>query len=240
MMKMKTIITAIAILFSAASLFAQKSPSAFEVSVNGGIASPLGNFGKGDYANEKSGFANTGGHVNITGTYFIHKAFGIGALVGFSQYGFNGTQSLSDGYKEDSGTDSTTLYTKGHNRSFSVLVGPYYSISAGKKLSVDLRALGGYVNTHLAGFQIFYEDYLTNAMTQREASGSSFGFQLGAGLKYSVNKIIAVKLNADYFSSKPKINITYDNFIVNSGRRLTEYNETISGVNTTVGLAFTL
>jgi Outer membrane protein beta-barrel domain len=239
-MKMKTIIITTAILFSTVSLFAQKSPSAFEVSLNGGIASPVGNFGKGDYANEKSGFAKTGSHVNITGTYFIHKAFGIGALVGFSQYGFNGTQSLSDGYKEDSGTDSTTLYTKGHNRSFSVLVGPYYSIAAGKKLSVELRALGGYVDTHLAGFQVFYEDYLDNTMTQKEASAGAFGFQLGAGLKYSINKIISVKLNADYFSSNPKINIMYENFIVNSGRRLTEYNETISGVNTTVGLAFTL
>ncbi len=227
-------------MLSGTLLFAQTKSSIFEVSVNGGISSPSGNFGKGDYANEKSGFAKTGYNFNVTGTYFIHKAFGIGALVGFSQYGYKGSQSLADGYKEDSGTDSTTFYTKGHNRVFSVLAGPYYSIAAGKKLSIDLRALGGYVNSHLAGFQIFYEDYLDNSVTQKEASGNSFGYQLGAAIKYNVTKCIAVKVNADYFSSTPKINIQYENFVVNSGRKLTEYKEAISGLNTTVGIAFDL
>ena len=170
----------------------------------------------------------------------MHKGFGIGAFVGFSQFGFKGSRSLADGYKEDSGTDSTTLYTKGHNRTFSILAGPYYSIPAGKKASIDLRALGGYVNTHLAGFQVFYEDNLDNSMSQKESSAGAFGFQLGAAIKYEVTKKIAIKLNADYFSTTPKINISYENFVVNSGRKLSEYNESISGINATVGIAFSL
>ena len=239
-MKMKTIIITAAIILSGSLLYAQKNHSAFEVSINGGISSPLGDFGKGDYADEKSGFAKTGYNFNVTGTYFMHKGFGIGALVGFSQFGFKGSQDLADGYKEDSGTDSTTLYTKGHTRTFSVLAGPYYSIEAGKKVSVDLRALGGYVNTHLAGFQVFYEDGLDNSMSQKESSAGAFGFQLGAAIKYKVTNRIAVKINADYFSSTPKINIFYENFVVNSGRKLIEYNESISGINATVGIAFSL
>src|SRR5450432_2044103 len=135
----KIIITAFIILYGTL-LYAQKIPSAFEVSINGGLSSPLGNFGKGNYADEKSGFAKTGYNFNVTGTYFMHKGFGIGAFVGFSQFGFKGSRSLADGYKEDSGTDSTTLYAKGHTRTFSVLAGPYYSIAAGKKISIDLRA----------------------------------------------------------------------------------------------------
>ncbi|MGH2566308.1 MAG: outer membrane beta-barrel protein [Ginsengibacter sp.] len=237
---MKKIILTALIILSGALLYAQKNPSSFEVSVNGGIASPSGNFGKGDYANEKSGYAKTGYNLNVTGTYFIHNGFGIGAFVGYSQFGFKGSQSLADGYKEDSGTDSTTLYSKGHNQSFSVLAGPYYSIPAGKKVSIDLRALAGYVNTRLAGFQVFYEDYLDNSMSQNESSAGAFGFQVGAAFKYKITNKIAVKLNADYFSSTPKINITYENFVVNSGRRLTQYNEAINGVNATVGIAFNL
>ena len=214
--------------------------SKFVLSLNGGAGIPTGSFGKGDYADVSSGFAKTGGHFNITGTYFLNKHFGIGALIGYSRFGFKGSQSLSDGYKEDSGTDSTTLYTRGSNHSWSFLAGPYYRIDAGKKLTVSLRALGGYTNTHLAGFQIFYEDYTDNAMSQREASGGAFAWQAGVGLAYHITSKLSVQINGDYFMSKPDIAISYDNFIVNSGRRLSKYNESISGINATVGIAYAL
>jgi len=45
---------------------------------------------------------------------------------------------------------------------------------------------------------------------------------------------------ADYYSSSPKINISYDSFIVNSGRRLSTYNQSITGVNATAGVAFNI
>ena len=220
--------------------FAQSSNKSFILSVNGGTAIPTGNFSKADYADPKSGFANTGGHFNITGTYYLNKNFGIGLLVGYSQFGHTGSQSLSDGYKEDSGTDSTTLYLKGNNHSLSVLIGPYYRIPVSNNISIDLRVLGGYVNTHLAGFQVFYEDYTDNAMTQKKSSGGGFGFQAGAGVNYQITKTLAIKVNADYFSSKPKIDITYDNFVVNSGRRLNSYNQAISGINLSFGFAYNL
>ena len=229
------------------SLFAQKKESKettgtsrFELSINGGIASPMGSFSKADYSDEKSGFAKTGGNFNITGTYFLNKHFGIGALIGYSRFGYKGSQSLSDGYKEDSGTDSTTLYTKGSNHALSFLAGPYYRIDACKKVSITAHVLGGYTQTHLAGFQIFYEDYIDNSMTQREASGGAFGLQAGLGVQYHINNKLSVQLNGDYFVSKPNIAITYDDFVVNSGRRLTSYNESISGINATVGIAYAL
>ena len=235
---MKQVLSAILIILLAASVHAQKTSSHLEISLNGGIASPLGSFGKGDYADDKSGYSKTGGHFNIAAVYFINKRFGIAVSGGYSQFKFKGAQSLADGYKEDSGTDSTTLFTKGHNRNFSVLIGPYYSIPVSKKLSVDLRVLGGYINTHLAGFEIHYEDYTDNIMMQNEASKSAFGFQAGAGVTYHITDKIGIKANADYFSSKPKMNISYDNFVVNSGRRLTTYNESLDGINTTLGIAF--
>ena len=236
---MKRLIIAVFIIFVSVSMYAQKtSPSHLVLSVNGGAAIPTGNFGKGDYADEKSGFSKTGVHVNISAVYYLNKNFGIGILGGYSQFGFKGAQSLADGYKEDSGTDSTTLFRKGNNRNLSILIGPYYTIPVSKKISVDLRVLGGYINTHLAGFEIHYEDYTDNIMTQKEASGGAFGFQAGAGITYHITERIGIKANADYFSSKPKINISYDNFIVNSGRRLDTYNESLGGVNATIGVAF--
>lgn len=230
----------ILIVMTAAACGLSVQAQKLQVSVNGGIASPMGNFSKSDYSNEKSGFAKTGGNFNITGTWFLTKHFGIGALVGYSKFGYKGSQSLSDGYKEDSGTDSTTLYLKGSNHSWSFLAGPYYRIDASKKITVTARVLAGYTQTQLAGFQIFYEDYLDNAMSQREASGGAFGLQAGLGVQYHLSKKLSVQVNGDYFTSKPDIAIHYDNFVVNSGRRLSRYNESISGIHATAGIAYAL
>jgi len=210
------------------------------LSVNGGASIPTGDFGKGDYYNEASGFAGTGGHFNVTGTWWLKKHIGITALAGYSRFGSKGAQSLSDGYKEDSGTDSTTLYRQGNNHSLSFLAGPSYKLDLCKGLSLQIRALGGYTRTHLAGFTIFYEDYTDNAMSQREASGGAFAWQAGLGLAYHLTKKLSVQINGDFFSSKPDIAISYDNFVVNSGRRLSRYNGSISGINATAGVAYQL
>lgn len=218
---------------------AQGKNSHFILTLNGGITAPSGNFAKSDYADQKSGFAGAGGHFNLTGTYFICPHFGITGLVGYSAFSAKGSQSLADGYKEDSGTDSTTLYAKGKNYSVSFLAGPVYRLDVTKKLSVDLRVLAGYVNTHLAGFQIFYEDYTTNAMSQEKSSGGGFGLQGGVAVGYRLGKRLGAQVNADYFTSKPEIGIHYNNFVVNSGRRLKTYKEAISGINATAGLTYT-
>ena len=239
---MKKILAAAMISLAAFAAQAQKDTTAsgFSISVNGGIASPTGNFSKGDYDDYKSGFTKTGGHVNLSAIYHISKVFGINVLGGYSQFGFKNTQGLADGYKEDSGTDSTTLYTKGHTRVFSVLAGPYISVPLTGKLGLDIRVLGGYTNTHLAGFQVFYEDYTDNVMTQKESSKGSFGLQGGLGLHYDITPKLFVQVNADYFWSKPDIDVTYENFVVNSGRRLSNYKEAVTGINATAGIGLHL
>lgn len=238
----KIIVTAIA-LCAITTSFAQKKAavksSSTEISINAGVGSPSGNFAKGDYANEKSGFAKSGFHINLSGTYFFNKNWGLNLVLGFTQYGSKGLQSLVDGYKEDSGTDSTTLNTTNKNSSFNVLVGPVYQIPVSSKFSVRLRALLGYSNTTLAGFKVYYEDYLDNTvMEQKKSSGGGFAFAAGAGVTYKVSKNICLLANADYFSSKPNIDIAYVNYNVNSGRKINTYNENISGINATVGIGF--
>lgn len=233
---MKKIAIAFVSLIAAVGVHAQK----ITLSVNGGVASPMGNYSKADYADEKSGFAKTGYHINISGTYKITKSFGITALAGYSQFGHKGLLSLAEGYKEDSGTDSTTLNSQGSNRAISILVGPSYSIQAGKKVSISARVLGGYTSTSLSGFQVFYEDYTDNAMSQQKATAGAFGFQGGLGIAYKIDKRISILANADYFMSKPTFDITYNNFVVNSGRRLSAYSQSLSGINATLGIGFML
>ena len=237
---MKKILIAVVMLLTTANLFAQKNKTiktrSNELSFNIGLATPTGNFSKSDYANEGSGYAKSGLHLNLSGTHYFTKNWGIGLLIGYSQFGYKGAMNLADGYKEDSGTDSTTLYTKGSNNSLSILIGPYYKIPAGKHFTVNLNALMGYTNTHLAGFQVFYEDALENSMTQKKSSGGGFAFQLGISGNYKISNRLFIKAGADYFYSKPTINIEYENYVVNSGRRISTYNEPVAGINASVGV----
>ncbi|MEP6712085.1 MAG: outer membrane beta-barrel protein [Ferruginibacter sp.] len=240
---MKKIIIAVSVLFASTSLFAQKTKTSIignnEISINAGVGSPSGNFAKGDYADDKSGYAKAGFHINLSGIHNFNKNWGINVVIGYTQFDAKGLQSLVDGYKEDSGTDSTTLNTTNKSSSFSVLVGPVYKIPVCSKFSIHLRALGGYTNTTLAGFKVYYEDYLDNTvMTQKKATTGSFGFQAGAGVNYNVTDNISVLANVDYFTSKPKFNISYENYNVNSGRKIDTYNESISGINATLGIGF--
>ena len=238
---MKKIFIIAFMLFAGNYLFAQKTKSSDkknEISFNIGVAVPGGNFSKANYADPASGYAKSGLHLNLSGSHYFNKNWGAGLMIGYSQYGTRGAQSLADGYKEDSGTDSTTLYSIGHTNSLSVLVGPYFRIPAGKSFSVNLRAMIGYVNTHLAGFKIFYEDYLDNFMTQDKSSGGGLGLQFGVDANYKITKMIFIKAGVDYFYSKPRLDISYQNFIVNSGRKLASYDEALPGVNATLGLGF--
>jgi opacity protein-like surface antigen len=77
-------------------------------------------------------------------------------------------------------------------------------------------------------------------MAQREASGGAFGWQAGVGAAYHITRKLAVQVNGDYYMSKPDIAISYDNFVVNSGRRLSSYHESIGGITATVGVAYAL
>jgi Outer membrane protein beta-barrel domain len=237
---MKKIIGFIFFLSAYYSVSAQQSYPKFTFSLNGGTAIPTGNYSKSDYADETSGYAGSGGTINLTATHYFQNSFGITLLFGYSSFGHTGTQSLADGYKEDSGTDSTTLYSKGTNYSYSFLIGPTYRIHAGKNFFIDARALIGYVSSHLAGFQIYYEDYLDNSMSQNPSSAGAFGFQGGLGFGYKFSSQWAVQINGDYFTSKPDFNITYDDFVVNSGRKLTNYNQAISGINVTLGVSYSI
>jgi opacity protein-like surface antigen len=237
-MKKKKIFIAIVILALSTGVNAQKK--GLLISINGGVAAPLGNFKKADYADPKSGFSKTGGNINLGIAYHLNKIWSIDLVLGNSQFGRKDFNNLADGYKEDSGTDSTTLVTRGANNAFSVLIGPRLSIPVTKKFNFHIRALGGYTNATLAGFQIFYEDYTDNALTQEKAKAGAFGLQFGIGASYSITKKICILVNGDYFTSKPKFDIKYENFIVNSGRKLITYEEPFQSFNATVGIGFKL
>lgn len=209
------------------------------IGLTGGANFPLGNFGKGDYGNEKSGFANTGFNIGITGVYYFkHSNFGIGGVASMTQYGFKGAQSLADGYKEAFDIDSSTVYVHGHHQALNILVGPYYNFSFGSKLALDVHVLGGVVNAKLPGFEVFIEDQEGNNFSQDKAKQAAFGLQGGAALHYYVCKHINIFLGVDYTYADPAFKITNVNRPVNAGRKIESYHQPLTSLQTNVGVAY--
>ncbi|MCW3086253.1 MAG: hypothetical protein JWP12_3619 [Bacteroidetes bacterium] len=215
-----------------------KAPSFIGVTV--GYAHAGGNFTKTDYENDKAGFANPGGlNLGIEGAYFFHKNIGIGGVFSNSSFYTKGKQSLADGYKEAFDVDSTTVTDKGKYSTYNFLIGPYFSFPM-KKFTIDTRLVVGYVSAKTPELRVDLEDQANATFYQRSAKAGTFGFQVGAGIRYSIVKNLCVKLNVDYFYSKPDFKITNDNRANNAGRLIDDYKQPIAGVLLNFGIAYQL
>jgi opacity protein-like surface antigen len=244
-MKHIILTASIAILMSG-SAFAQneikesKEAHALIIGVTGGFTSAWGNFTKTDYYYNKSGFAAGEYNLGITGTYIIKKHFGITALAGYQHFGIKGLQNLAAGYKEDFAIDSATVYAKGTNYAINLMAGPYYSITAGKHLFIDIRGLAGLVNAHLAGNKVDVENNVASSFEQKSATANTVGYQLGAAIRYQFSNHFGVMIDAAYYYSKPEFTVENINRANNAGRLITRYNEPIQGTNLNLSFIYQL
>lgn len=235
----------LAVLFSYAAQAQDKANSATNnddksfIGITGGFSPVFGNYTKTAYMDDKSGFASAGMNIGITGVYFIKHHFGIAGLISYSGYGYQGSQNLTDGYKEAFDLDSATLYRKGNNDAFSILVGPYYSLPLGQsKLHLDVRILVGYVHAQFAGNEVYLEDGVGNQFEQQPANASAFGYQSGIGLRYDLCRHFGVGVNADYFGSTPDFKIDNTNRKNEAGWLRSEYKQPIQGINANLTLIY--
>ena len=235
----KIILVAIATLFTSAMLLAQeeaKSPSF--IGITGGYSKLSGNLTKNDYADEKSGYANSNGYnIGIEGAYYFHKYIGVGGVFSQSSFYTKGIQTLSDGYKEDFAVDSTTVTVKGKYIFTNFFVGLYFSYPV-IKFTLDVRVVGGLVSAKIPEFTTYLEDQTSVTFSQKSASANTFGLQAGAGVRYSIIKNLCAKINIDYYYTKPDFKITNENRVVIAGRLITEYKQPITMLCLNFGLAY--
>jgi opacity protein-like surface antigen len=210
------------------------------IGITGGYANAMGNFVKNDYEDEKSGYANSAGfNMGLEGAYYFHKNIGIGGVFSNTSFYAKGLQTLADGYKDSFEVDSTTVTVKGKYSTLNFLIGPYFSFPV-KKFTFDIRVVGGLVNAKTPEFTTYLEDQEAVTFVQKSATANTFGFQAGAGVRYSIIKNLCVKLNADFYYSQPNFKITNENRVVNAGRLITDYKQPIMGMYLNFGIAYQL
>jgi hypothetical protein len=245
-MNMKFVFT-IALLLITGSLLAQHATSFVEV--DGGASIPLGNWGKTPTAsslvsltgtiNDKNGYARTSGFFSADGAWFFSKYFGVGLMFKYGTYGLKGVDSLSQGYEESFDVDTTKTYVT-HYKMWSVLPGLYFNYPLAHRLALTARALVGVADASTPRITVDIIDggVPDPAVVQESATKAALAFGLGAGIRYQFFHGLALQARADYFYTKPDFTIDNSGRNNSSGREVTEYNQPLSSVNVSLGVAY--
>jgi opacity protein-like surface antigen len=221
------------------------------IGLSGGVSFPTGNWGKASTATsltslegtvgDPSGYANTGGFFAIDGAWFFSKHFAIGGMFKYGSYNLHGMDSLSYGYEQSFDVDTTRL-THTDYKLWSIMPGLYYNLMVAKKLSLTARALAGISHATTPQITVTIEDggVFDPPVVQYSSSQTSFAFDLGAGLRYMINKCLAIDLTGDYYYTKPDFTITNSSRVNNAGREITEYNQPLASINVSLGIAYVI
>jgi len=212
------------------------------ISLNGGMAMPMGKFAATDFSSDASGYAKTGTHFALEGAWFFSKHFGVGGSFATSTFAVNVTP-IAAGYLAAFDCDSASAGSKPY-RNVSFLIGPYFTCGL-KKFSIDVHILGGITNTTSPNIftSVFNQqtgptEGSTSTFVQTSSSANAFGFQAGLGVRYSVCKHLAICLGGNYFTSKPQLTYQMVGLVNDVGHTPTGYNQAISGISTTLGIGY--
>jgi len=155
-----------------------------------GPSFPLNDFKKAVLYDSTSGFANTGIAVSFDYAYRFTHNFGMQLIINYSG------NSLNDGSYKDQleaahpdygvSVESTDNWTSG-----GIFLGPYLRFPITNKLSLDIRALGGYFGSYsprvLVRTTKLDDNNVKDEYYIERARANNFGYMVGAGFKYKVN-----------------------------------------------------
>jgi hypothetical protein len=188
-----------------------------------------------EYSDKTAGFAaNAGWGGGVRGAFFVGKNFGFGGTAFYNTYGTQGATKLAEGYRIANRVDSATVLQTGGYQQIGALVGPTFTFPA-KHLSFDIHAFGGMINTTTPETQVFLRKNASPSLSQARANTLVFGWQAGAALRVRFTKFVSMNFFADYTASQPTLNFQNSVAAGFLGRKLDDYSQNISTINTGVG-----
>jgi opacity protein-like surface antigen len=219
------------------------------VELGGGLSLPTGNWGKSSTAsslmsiegtiNDPHGYAKTGGFGYAEGAWFFSKHFGVGLMFRYGTYSLKGLDSLSQGYEESFDVDTTKTYAT-HYTMWSVTPGLYYAAALSRKFSFMAKAMVGVVHATTPQITVNIIDggVPDPPVIQESASATTVAFGLGAGLRYSLVRCVALDLKVDYLYAKPDFTIGNEGRNNNAGREVNTYNQPMAPIDFSLGVAY--
>jgi len=212
----KSIITTSLLLLLSPFLYGQQNFAG----ISFGTSIPLDDYAKaGDLS--KDGYARTGASIQFDAAYFPVSYLGVGGLFGFgSNHEIKDSlmQDIIDYVIQNARTvieipdDADITYGSGFWNYINLFLGPHLSARPTQRLYLDLRILAGISIIKPPDHEliILFDD--TEIYSRVSNSKMAFGYMAGAGLRFKINNIIALKLGIDYFRSNAGFNFEFDLF----------------------------
>jgi len=212
------------------------------IAFSGGIASPMGKFASNKFEDSTSGYAKLGSHFALEGAYFLCSHFGIGGSMNMSSFGVDALP-IAAGYREVFNCDSAIANSRPYH-TVSFLIGPYFSWPV-KKFTFDGRLLLGTTTTMSPDiYCTVINKYAgptegsVSTFVQTGDNKTTFGMQVGLGVRYSICKHWMVRLASDYFYSKPNLSFQNIGRSNNVGHIVSTYNQPITGITGVLGIGY--
>ncbi len=190
--------------------------------------------------NLSAGFAGNGSTFGIEGAWYFCKNVGIGGLVSYSHYAFNGLDSLSAGYDKSFDVDQITTTVSGGYDIVNFMTGLYFRFPCSDKLDVTAKLLGGFTSATTPQIAVDVEDGGVDdgSFYQQRCTANSFGYMAGLGVSYKLNNWLGLNLQGIYASSEPDFMIDNTNRNNSIGRLITEYKQPLTNFNICLGVTY--
>jgi len=216
------------------------------INLSMGATIPLGDY-KSTADATSTGYAGTGFTLNIGGKYFIVDYLGIGGTL---NYGTNSTdedalkeswlQYVKDLYPDyvippDANVEfNTNLWNY-----VNLMVGPVFSIPI-SRISFEFKAQAG-ISFITPPKRELYITYTNNEIYNNSGgSNVAFGYLLGASIVFQANDDYGVRVGADYFGSKAKLDLEsrVDDGIGGSEIITEVWEVPVTAIHATVGIVY--
>jgi len=176
-------------------LVSEKPSKKMAVEVSAGYSMVLGDYGKFDRENSKSGYAANGWLVQLTFDWLGNSGVGLAFQYTYQR---NALLDTARGVNPIGVDTNFMLGTRAWSNHY-LMLGPVF-MKTFKRVSIDVRALAGYMLAFSPNFT--YTDPVTKQNVTGGAGG--FAFQFSAGIGYAVSEHFIVKFNINYLGAFPQ------------------------------------
>lgn len=242
MTNMKKIIFILALLLT--SILANAQSNYLNLSMGASI--PLGDFKSTEDAST-TGYAGTGFALNVEGKYFFIDYLGVAGTINYA------TNSTDEDALEASWLeyvknlypdyiippDANIQFNTSLWNTVSILVGPVLSFPF-SRISFELKAQAG-VSFITPPKRELYITYTNNEIYNNSGGhNTAFGYTLGAAFVFQANENYGLRIAADYFGSKAKLDLesSVDDGMGGSEIVTEVWEVPVTAINATVGIVY--
>lgn len=214
------------------------------LSVNLGVGLPMGEYGNTDFDDPASGFARTGGNLNLQFGYKFNDYIGVGGFAGGMVNRLDHSK-ISDEILGlfNYNPDKTGVVVETQQWGMGgLMLGALLSLPLGKKFAIDGRAFAGVFYIYSPEIKVDITDKTVNPnqkhyILREKGKTAAFSYDLGASVRYNLPGRKYVSLNCDYIGAHPEfkdVDTYFDDNIIETN----SFNQNIQSVNITLGIGY--